>query len=137
MIRRQPDVISTVTAMTGALRSRLLQSADIGRDRGDLRLRQIMRDRLHDRRGIRLVGLLAALLLPIRQLPDDVIASAGRRGAGTGRRPWLPRHGMRRTGGRWRYRSRFQKCPCLRPCCPWGRRRAERDRDYGNPPTIP
>ena len=53
---------------------RSLQSADVGGDCGDLLWRQIMRDRLHDRRRIRFIGLLAALLLPIGQLPDDIIA---------------------------------------------------------------
>jgi hypothetical protein len=42
-----------------------LELADIGRDGPDLRFGEIMGDRLHDRRIVRLILVLAALLIPV------------------------------------------------------------------------
>src|SRR5580700_10988767 len=57
-----PPVLIASRARTG-----LLQVTDIGRYRFDLGLVQAMSDRLHDRRVIRVLRILAALLVPIRQ----------------------------------------------------------------------
>src|ERR1700682_1901879 len=54
-------------------RTGLLQKTDIGRDRFDLGLVQAVGDRLHDRRVIRVLRILAALLVPIRQFARNVI----------------------------------------------------------------
>src|ERR1700730_9296291 len=54
-------------------RTALLQVTDIGRDRFDLGLVQAVSDRLHDRRVIRVLRILAALLVPIRQFARNVI----------------------------------------------------------------
>src|SRR5580704_10740561 len=54
-------------------RTALLQVTDIGRDRFDLGLVQAVGDRLHDRRVIRVLRILAALLVPIRQFARNII----------------------------------------------------------------
>src|SRR5581483_3548798 len=50
-----------------------VQLADIGGDRIDLRLGEIMRDRLHDRRIVGFGLVLPAFLVPIGQLAEDII----------------------------------------------------------------
>ena len=50
-----------------------LQITEIGRDSFDLCFGQIVRDRRHDRRVVRLGLILTPLLVPVRQFPDDVV----------------------------------------------------------------
>src|SRR5487761_2395958 len=51
----------------------LFEIAEIGRDRLDLRFGQIMRDRPHDGRVVRLGLVLASFLVPVCQLLEDVV----------------------------------------------------------------
>src|SRR5579862_667100 len=71
--RRLEAIISPPVLIASRQRTGLLQVTDIGRDRFDLRLVQAMRDRLHDRRVVRVLRILAALLVPIRQFARNVI----------------------------------------------------------------
>src|SRR3974390_515468 len=54
------------------------QIAHIGGDRFDLRVGQAVRDRLHDRRVVRIVGILPAFLAPVLQLGEDVVVELAR-----------------------------------------------------------
>src|ERR1700692_574498 len=71
--RRLEAVVLPPVLIASKPRTGLLQVTDIGRDRFDLSLVQAVRDRLHDRRGIRVLRILAALLVPIRQFARDVV----------------------------------------------------------------
>src|SRR5450755_4184159 len=50
-----------------------LQIADIGRNGSDLRLGELVGNWLHDCRGVGVGLVLAPLLVPVRQLPEDVV----------------------------------------------------------------
>src|SRR5450756_1815508 len=67
----RPDTIDFKTLGPAAAKS--LQGADIGRDSPDLCLGQLVRNWLHDRRGVGVVLVLAPLLVPVRQFPEDVV----------------------------------------------------------------
>src|ERR1700730_13995541 len=58
-------------------RTALLQETDIGRDRFDLGLVQAVGDRLHDRRVIGILRILAALLVPICQFARNIVGELG------------------------------------------------------------
>ena len=60
-----------------------LKIADIGSDGFDLRLGKLMGYRLHDRGGVGLRRILAPLLVPARQFPEDVVMELTRQ---TGKR---------------------------------------------------
>ena len=77
---------------------RSLQIADIGRDGSDLRLGKLMGNRLHDGRSVRISLVLTPLLVPVRQLPEDVVMKLARQ---TGKR--VGSLGIRPvTGSAWR-----------------------------------
>src|SRR5579864_4383501 len=76
-----------------------VQIAQISRDGLDLRVTQIMRDRLHDGGVVRLGLILAPLLVPVRQLSIDVVVELARQ---TGKR--VGASGIRSvTRCAWRY----------------------------------
>jgi hypothetical protein len=51
----------------------LIQIAEISRDSLDLRFSQAVRNRFHDGGGVRIGRILAPLLAPIHQFPQDVV----------------------------------------------------------------
>src|SRR5665647_3981985 len=59
------------------------QIAEIRRDGLDLCFGEVMRDRSHDRRVVRVGLILTPLLVPARQLPEDVVMELTRQ---TGKR---------------------------------------------------
>src|SRR5580704_18672245 len=71
--QRLEAIVSPPVLIASRQRTGLLQVTDIGRDRFDLRLVQAVRDRLHDRRVIRILRILAALLVPIGQFARGVV----------------------------------------------------------------